>query len=175
MNNKKEDKKTKKIIHNYIILAIIFLACALLVWYFCKNYKIYDEYQKQTPVIRDTLQEIISDDLEHYLLDNPSTLIYVCTANDDVCRDFEKDFKKFINKKELADSIIYLNTTGIDQDAFVNDFNEKYHYKVPLTINYPAFILFEDGKIINILQGNEKEKLTLTEVKHFLKINKIGE
>ena len=174
MSNKKA-KDEKKSIHNYIVLVVVFLLCASLVLYLCKLYKVYDEYQKETPVIRGTLQEIISDDLEHFVLDNPSALIYVCTSNDNICRDFEKDFKKLINKFELADSIIYLNTTNLDQNQFVNDFNSKYHYKVDLTTNYPAFILFEDGKIINILQGDDKDKLTITEVKHFLKINKIGE
>ena len=37
----------------------------------------------------------INDDLDHYVLDNPTTIIYMCTANDDECRNFEKDFKNY--------------------------------------------------------------------------------
>ena len=76
-----------------------------LVIYLCKWYKVYDDYQKEIPVIRDTLSEITDVDLEHYILDNPSTIIYMCTASNETCRDFEKDFKKFVLKKEYTDSI----------------------------------------------------------------------
>lgn len=169
------NKSTNKRIHNYIILVVIFLLCIGLIVYLCKWYKVYDEYQKETPIIRGVLQEIVNDDLEHYVLDNPSALIYVCTSNDDVCRDFEKEFKKYINQQELNDSIIYLNTTGLNQDEFVSEFNKKYNYKRELTTNYPAFVLFEDGKIVSILQGTKNEKLTITKVKNFLELNKIGE
>ena len=169
------DKSTKKRIHNYIILAVVFLLCMGLIIYLCKCYKVYDEYQKETPVIRGALQEIVNDDLEHYVLDNPSALIYVCTSKDDICRDFEKDFKKFVIQQELNDDIVYLNTTGLDQNEFVDEFNKKYNYKRELTTNYPAFVLFENGKIVSILQGTEGKKLTVTKVKHFLELNKIGE
>ena len=171
----KTKKDTKKLINNYIILAVIFITCICLVLYLCRWYKVYDEYQRETPVIRGSLQEIISDDLEHYVLDNPSALIYICTSNDDACRDFEKDLKKFLNQGDYSNYIVYLNVTNLDQEEFVNDFNNKYPYKTDLTVNYPAFVLFEDGKVRSILQGNAKDELSVTEVKHFLKINKIGE
>ena len=114
------EEKQKKKVKNYIILVFVVLLFVGLVLYLCKWYKVYDEYQKDIPVIRDSLQEIVNEDLEHYILDNPSSLIYICTANDENCRDFEKKFKKLIEKDELADEIIYLNVTGIDQDNFVH-------------------------------------------------------
>ena len=70
---------------------------------------------------------------------------------------------------------IYLNLTDLDQDVFVNSFNEKYKYKTKLTTNYPAFVLFEDGEIKTILQGNKEEELDLVKVKQFLDLNKVGE
>ena len=165
----------KKIVHNYFILLIIYVAAMCLVIYLCKWYNVYDEYQKETPVIRGALQEIVSDDLEHYVLDNPTAVIYMCTSSDEVCRSFEKGFKKLLNKRDYNNQIIYLNLSGIDQDSFVNGFNDKYLKKNKLSTNYPAFVLFQDGKAISILQGSVSKPLTVTKVKQFLEINDIGE
>lgn len=169
------EEKQKKKVKNYIILVFVVLLFVGLVLYLCKWYKVYDEYQKDIPVIRDSLQEIVNEDLEHYILDNPSSLIYICTANDENCRDFEKKFKKLIEKDELADEIIYLNVTGIDQDNFVNSFNEKYTKKKKLTTNYPAIVVFDEGKVVSILQAKKDNKLKIDDVKHFIKLNKVGE
>lgn len=169
------EEKQKKKVKNYIILVFVVLLFVGLVLYLCKWYKVYDEYQKDIPVIRDSLQEIVNEDLEHYLLDNPSSLIYICTANDENCRDFEKKFKKLIEKDELADEIIYLNVTGIDQDSFVNSFNEKYTKKKKLTTNYPAIVVFDEGKVVSILQAKKDNKIKIDDVKHFIKLNKVGE
>ena len=168
-----EEKKPN--VHNYFILSIIFIAVMCLVIYLCKWYNVYDEYQKETPIIRGSLQEIVSEDLEHYVLDNPVAVIYMCTSSDDACRSFEKGFKKLLSKRDYNTQIIYLNLSGIDQDSFVKDFNEKYMKKNKLTTNYPAFVLFQDGKAISILQGSSSKPLTVTKVKQFLEINDIGE
>jgi hypothetical protein len=170
-----EELPKKNIVNSYIILIVIFIVCMGLVLYFCKWYKVYDEYQKQTPVIRDSLYEIVNDDLEHFVLENPSTVIYMCTASDNACRSFEKDFKKLIAQEELNDEIVYLNLSDLDQDEFVRNFNEKYNYKIKLTTHYPAFVVFEDGKVVSVLQSSEDETLTTSKVKQFLELNNIGE
>ena len=46
--------------------------------------------------------------------------------------------------------------------------------KKELTTKYPAFVLFEDGIATKILQGKSKE-LSMSKVKHFLELNKLGE
>ena len=172
-DNKERKKQTQW--KNYILLALLFLAGILLTVYFCNWYHVYDEYQKQTPVIRGTLSEIMPEDLEHYVMENPTTVIYMCTSSDMVCRNYEKDFKKLIEKESLQEQIIYLNLSNANIDEFINEFNVKYPYKVQLTEKYPAIIMFEDGKVKNMLQGTEKEKLTITKTKQFIEINKIGE
>lgn len=170
-----KEKKDNKKIHNYLILAGIFAVSILIVFYLCNWYKVYDEYQKQTPVIRGSLQEIVTDDLEHYLMDNPSVVIYMCTSSDEVCRDFEKSFKKLISKEELNGEIVYLNLSDVDKKTFVDDFNNKYSHKNKLKDYYPAFVVFEDGKVNSIIQGSEDKKLTISRVKQFLELNEIGE
>ena len=169
----KDDKK--KTIHNYLLLIILFAITAGVVIYLCKWYNVYNEYQKETPVIRDSLMEIGNGDLEHYILDNPTAVIYMCTAKDEECRTFEKDFKKLLKKRDYNNEIIYLNLSDLNQEEFVQSFNDKYNYKIKLTTHYPAFVLFEDGKVVSVLQGNKNKKLTVSKVKQFLELNEIGE
>ena len=171
--SEKEEKKS--VLHNYIILTIIFILSMGLVIYLCKLYNVYDEYQKETPVIRGSLQEIVDDDLEHYVLDNPTAVIYMCTSSNEICRTFEKGLKKLLNKNNYNDQIIYLNLSNLNQDEFVDSFNSRYMRKAKLTTNYPAFVLFVDGKAVSILQGTEGKPLTITKVKQFLELNDIGE
>ena len=168
-------EKRKGGLKNYLILAAIFLAGIGVTFYLCNMYKVYDEYQKQTPVIRDTLSEITYDELEHYILENPTTVIYMCTSSEMVCRNYEKGFKKLIKSKELQDEIVYLNLSNLDQEKFIEEFNSNYNFKVKLTTYYPAIAVFEDGKITSILQGNAEEKLTVVKTKQFIEIHKIGE
>ncbi len=171
----REEEKERSLFKRYLILVFVFIVCMGLVIYLCRWYKVYDDYQKEIPVIRDTLSEITNVDLEHYILDNPTTIIYMCTASDEVCRNFEKDFKKLVIKKEYTDKIVYLNLSGLDQEKFVEEFNEKYKFKIKLSIDYPAIVMFEDGKISALLQESDKRDFTISTVKDFLELNMIGE
>lgn len=174
-NAKITTSKEKNYKKNYIILGLVFLVCIGLVLYLRQWYKVYDEYQKESPVIRGALQEIVPDDLEHYILENPTSIIYMCTAKDETCRDFEKDFKKYVNKKEYNDFIIYLNLSDVDTYEFVEHFNNKYPYKKKLTEKYPAIVIFRDGAIDGLVQEKDSSKLTISKVDTFLELNKIEE
>ncbi len=168
----KENKIASK---NYIIIALIFAATISLTLYLCNCYSVYNEGKKEIPVIRGVISEITTEDFDHYILENQSALVYICTASDMNCRNFEKDFIKFIKRDNLQDEIIYLNVSNLDADKFVEDFNKKYNYRIPLTKNYPALIMFENGKICGILQGKSDKKITISRTKQFIEMNKIGE
>ena len=170
-----KDALPKKKVKNYFILILIFVLGIGITLYLSRLYHVYDEYQKQTPVIRGVVSELTNEELEHYLLENPTTVLYMCTASDMLCRNFEKDFKKLIEKDNLQEKIVYLNLSDIDQKEFVDSFNEKYPYRNKLTSRYPAIVLFEEGKIINNLQGSSKEKLTIKKAEQFIDLNNIGE
>ena len=165
------NENQKNYLKNYIILIVIFGCCIFFTLYFCKWYDVYKEYEREIPVIRGSLSEITKDDLEHYIADNSNVIIYMCTAVDDECRNFEKEFKKYIVKNEITDEVVYLNLTGVDQDEFLKEFNDTYHYKIKLNGKYPAFVAFEDGKIDSILQGRKNKKITISKVNDFLEIH----
>ena len=176
-NMTKEKEEIRNVpLKNYIILLAIFIGTFLLTYYLYRWYKVYADYQNNIPVIRDSLTEITKEEMEHYIEENTSATIYVCTADNQNCRSFEKNFKKLVDKKALKEYIIYVNITDQDIDKFVSDFNDKYQYKIKLTKDVPAFITFEDGEVTDILEPeNDKDKLTMDEVTKYLKVNKIGE
>ena len=57
----------------------------------------------------------------------------------------------------------------------VEEFNNKYNFKIKLTTDYPAIVMFEDGKITSLLQENDKRDFTISTVKDYLELNMIGE
>ncbi len=169
------EKKIKKItIKNYLILALIFLGTICLTIYFCRCYSVYNEKMKEVPVIRGVISEITSEELEHYVNDNPNCIVYMCIASDMKCRNFEQDFIKLIKKKNLQEEIVYLNLSNVDQEKFTGAFNDKYKYSVQLTTNYPAIVTFEENKVSNIIQEDDGE-LSITKAKQFIELNRIGE
>ena len=170
-----QKKNEKSIpIKNYVLLLVLFLLTFLLVYYLYRWYVVYSDYQSQIPVIREYLSEVTEQEMEHYIQENPTAVVYVCTAADIECRNFEKNFKKLVEKDSLKDYVTYVNLTDENKDTFVERFNQKYpHKKIKLT-NYPAIIVFEDGIISDILQADEDDKMSVTEVKQFLKSNKVG-
>lgn len=175
-NKKIEKPKKSKNPKNYVILLLIIIITVGLTVYFCKWYKVYDELQKRTPVIQGTIySEIVADDLEHYIIENPSCVIYMCMASDNNCRQFEQQFKKYINKKELNDEMVYLNLSGADLKQFVYKFNLNYKSKKELTSYLPAIVIFDNGKVQTILQGKDNDKITITKAKQFIENNKIGD
>lgn len=161
---------------NYFILSLIVLCTIFIVWYVCRWYQVYSDYEMQTPVIRDTLSyEISYPEFDHYIMENPNCVIYMCTASDLNCRSFEKDFKKYVVKNNLQNDIIYLNLSDADKDGFVDKFNNSYKYKIKLTNNYPALVEFTEGNITGIVQGTDSKELTVTKVSQFIDLHHIGD
>lgn len=160
---------------NYIILVGIFIILFLLVYYLCSWYKVYNDYQKEIPIIRNTLLEINSSEANHYIQENSDAVIYMCTASNDACRKFEKKFKKLIVKQSLEEAITYVNLSNTNTKEFTNNFNNSYKYKKELNNNYPAIVVFKDGNIVDMIQGDKKEELSISDVIKLLKENKVGE
>ena len=174
---KKEDIviSEKNYIKNYAILVAIFVVCFGLTIYFCKWYEVYKEYQKEIPIIRGTLQEIHSDELEHYLVDNPNAIVYMCTSYSDICREYEKKLKRYIAKNDVTDSIVYLNLTNENLEEFIERFNKKYPSRNVLKGHYPTYVVFCDGVIENVLQGTAYTPLTISKTQNFLELYLVEE
>lgn len=171
MKTNKKPVETK----NIVLLILLFLISIGLTLYFCRWYQVIDQNKKSVPIIRGTLSEITNKELDDYLLENPTSIIYLCTSDSQQCRNYEKDVKAYFVNSGLSESIIYVNLTNIDQTKFIKKFNQKYHYKTKLSTNYPAIIYFADGEIKDMIQGKRGNTLTLNRTKEFFKNNEIGE
>lgn len=175
-NNKMSEKKEKRnYVKNYFILLVVFVVCIAFVFYLKEQYEVYEKYKKEIPVIGDTLSNITREDVEHYVVDNSNVILYLCTASDESCRSFEKSFKRYVEKKELTDEIVYLNLSDADNNDFVNYFNERFNYKTKLKGIYPAFVVFSDGNVEAILQSTKKKSLTISKVQTFLELYMLDE
>lgn len=173
MKNQETERKVG--IKNYLILALIFTVSIVITLYLCNVYAVYEDSKRQIPVIRGTLSEITSEELEHYISENPTIMMYICTASNETCRKYEKSLKKYVVREELQEIIVYLNLTEEEATTFPEIFNDKYTTSLKLKNTYPALVIFEDGKVTHLLQGKEKEKLTITKTKQFMELHKIGE
>ena len=172
---KKKDNLRKIPTKNYIIVGIMFILFFALLYYLYSWYKVYTDYERKIPVIGDTLLELNINEVEHYIQENPTAVVYLCRASDNNCRSFEKVFKKLINKKNLNNNIVYVNLEYEDLDNFTNKFNTRYNYRKKLKTDYPAIIVFEDSKVIDVIQAKASEKLSISQVEKFLNDNYIGE
>ncbi len=131
-------------IKGYIILVIILLLTVFITIYFYMWYKTYEKDKLGTPILDDCLRVIQYNELDNYLVENKDAIIYVSVLHDEQIRNFEKKFRRLINKNLLND-ILYLN---ISKDLIGNyeygDIIKKYNSNVPFIVRY------KNGNIVSL-------------------------
>ena len=164
------DKKIP--LKNYAILGVIIALTLLAVIYIFAWYKQYEQGKVVTPVITSTIREVEYNNLSTVVRERDILLMYMCTTNQSICRSFEKKFSNYIKENNLTDNIIYLNLG--DNEADTNILNKVYDkYKsdtlVKKITGYPTIVVFNRGKIVDVLSSSKKDKLTIEKVEEFLK------
>lgn len=163
----KSKKKQRK---NYVILAVIYIIVIALVLYLASWYNTYKNYQNEIPVLQNVVSEINPDELEHYLTENPSQILYLCAASDDECRELEEDIKSPLEKNGYQD-LTYVNLEDIgDKNSYINTLLDKYGSDFNVE-RVPCLIKFTDGKITAVEDGLNGALLTRDEALNFLDIN----
>lgn len=154
-------------IKNYIQVALMFIAMVIIVLYLSNWYSSYKKDKLSVPVIDGVLSEINYEELDPYLRENDGNLyLYMCTSDEDICRNFEEDFIKIIEKENLYDKILYLNITNVEsKTGFLKEFNKKYASKKKVSA-YPTIVYLENGKIKEVL--GKKRGLSIKELKEYL-------
>lgn len=165
MMHKKENKK------NYIILAIIYILVIALVLYLASWYTTYMKYQKEIPVLQNVVSEIKPDELDHYLMENPSPILYLGIASNDDCRDFEESIKPALEKNNYQD-LTYVNLENISNiNSYIAELLSKYEGTDYSVERIPCLIKFTDGKITSIEDGLNGAVLTESVALNFIEAN----
>jgi len=177
MGSKKEkqkktnDKANKNYKMGYIKLFFLFASTIGLCILFRNWYLNGMNYELSTPIIGETLiQEVNGSEIYTYIRENENAVIYIGVPSDKDCRNFEMDFNKIIVDQQLENSITYLNLTKEKKvKTFIKEFNKFYDTNL---LWYPSIVIFEDGKVKDLLTTKDDKVITKEQVLEFLKNNK---
>ena len=95
----------------------------------------------------------------------------MCTSSETKCRNFESKFKNYIKDQNLSDEIVYLN---IGRDEEENNIISRvyYEYKSENLIkkinDYPTLLIFNGGKIVDLLSPTKDSQVSINSVRQFL-------
>lgn len=148
---------------NYIIVIIMFCAVIVLT---LSGARFYNNSIKETSTLYNYIKSITKEELDQYLSENPSTVLYISDKYNLSNNENEELLKSKIVEFNLYDNFIYMDKTQFDSE-FVKKFNNK--YKTKLDINkLPIIIIYSDSYIKNIYYSVDEElvsNLSLGDVK----------
>ncbi len=133
-------------------------------------YTIYNAEVNKEPILRNKVKEIDADDVEDYISENESVLLYFGAVKDN---DSEKIEKEMIKKLDLEKiDIVYVNITNLkNRKDYLKKLSNKYSTYKELT-NYPSFVFIKDKKIVDVIEKDDKE-LIISDVIKFIETNEI--
>lgn len=159
---------------NYIIMGIIVVITICLTFYLALWYKTIRDYNQNNSVIVEIISQIEGESISSYLLDNPTTVIYLASSNDQEIKSFERKFRKYIADNDLSNEIVYFDTSGLDSE-YINGLLVNYagsSLKKLKNIVVPNLIYFENGEIVDIMYVKEFA-ITKNDMVNFLERNNV--
>lgn len=143
---------------NYFILFIVIVLSLMITLYFRKWYKAYEDGYLSKSIMGNYLFEINYKELDDYLVENQSAIIYVSKVGNEKIRNFEKKFINAINQNDLKNKILYL-----DLSNYKGDTNNKYTINDKDITSVPNISVFKNGKLDDIyvidVDGYSMEKI----------------
>lgn len=130
---------------NYFVLLVIGVITGVLTLYLSS---VYREKNKTTTVMHGYISEITEKELTDYIIEKPIIFMYVSDKFDLTNDDFEEDLKKEINKNNLKDYFVYLNSSDLTKE-FSNFFKTNYNLEIDIT-KTPILVLINDGEVKDI-------------------------
>ena len=167
-------KKYSKLI-KFLMLSFVTIGVCL---YALEWHRVYKENILNQTIITTYISEIKTAEFKNYILENPHSVIYFGITNNDDCRKFEGEFKNYLIKKNLTQTIIYVNLNGIyDEDIskiFDKVYNNETLRKQGLYLNsVPAVAIYDHSKLIDFVSS--KNLTTKMVDKMLSKYNYLGE
>lgn len=143
---------------NYFILFIVIVFSLLIAFYFRNWYKAYEDSYLSKSIVGNYLFQINYKELDNYLVENQSAIIYVSKVGNEKIRNFEKKFINAINQNDLKNKILYL-----DLSNYKGDTNDKYTINDKDITSVPNISVFKNGKLDDIyvidVDGYNMEKI----------------
>lgn len=131
---------------NYIILfgIILLVICACFASY--NLYNIYQENKIRTSPLSN--KEVLYEDLKNATIEiDADTFLVISYTQDHEIHNNENEIKKYLNKNNLIDNVMYLNISEYISDPnFVDDLNKTLKLEDNLKIKkFPALIYYKEG------------------------------
>ena len=159
---------------NYVITAVISILTFTIVGYFAFWYTEIKEDSHNNSIMTGYLLEIgeasLIDNLNNYLLDNQNTVLYMAYGNNISVKNFEDEFKQFINDYNIKQSFIYIDLNKVEDKKFISEFKNNFFAEKLMNkevVKQPNLFVFKEGKIDSILYY-VKQPINITDVKIFL-------
>jgi len=168
---KTKNEKREIPFKNYIMLGVIIISTLLISLYIFSWYRQYSNNTITKPIITSTLREVEYDNLPNVLQERDVLVMYMCTTSQDICRNFEKKFSEYIKDNNLSEEIIYLNLGySNDENNLLNKVYQEYKSDnlVKKVYQYPTLLIFNQGKIVDVLSSSNKHKINIEQVDEFL-------
>lgn len=162
------DKKSK--VSNYFILGALVLVTFIIAFYLLTWYRQYEDNKLSTPIITSVLREVKYDNLDTVIKERDFLVVYMCTSDEALCRNFEKKFKKYVTNKNLVDDIVYYNLNSDGGNKSIKEVYDRYKHKdlIKKVYDYPTLLVFSEGKIIDVLTSTKSNKINVSLVEEFL-------
>lgn len=149
---------TKRIIpvKNYVIAFgfVILIICGCFAFY--NLYGIYQENKISVSPLSN--KEILYVDLKNATEDiDADTFLFISYVEDKTVHDNEVEIKKYLNKRNLINNVIYLNATEyLNNENFINEINETLNLKNKNKIEVlPALIYYRDGNVAHSIDSKD--------------------
>ena len=131
---------------NYIFLAIVLIISVIIVIYFYMWYGELYTNKINAPIMDKYLNVINYNELDTYLVENKSVIIYVSVLQDNKIKKFEQNFINVIEDYSLNNKILYLDLTEqYKNKKLYNSIATKYNL-----LDMPCIIIFNDGIVLDV-------------------------
>jgi hypothetical protein len=143
---------------NYLILGCI-LAVSVLLVFFLRHIYLTNK-DNNIGVLKDFLPIIHEKEINDYLKENDSAIIYLSEKNTLAKASFEEDFKELITEYNLVDITVLINLDNFDYKKLEPYSNIKID-------NYSNILIVEEGKIVD-KQNSKQKVLTIEDTRNLL-------
>lgn len=158
----------KKIpLKNYIFLVLL-VGVTVFITYYCCNLYTNQHESKYTSIMHSFLAEIKEDDIEDYVKDNPTVVLYISDKKDKDKEQLEKEFKELLTEKHIYSYFVYVDISS-DKEKSLQNFQENYQLELDYQ-SLPILVVFEDGEVSEVYHTKE---WNVSEITEFLKRNEV--